>query len=103
MDVNELVQGKWLSAQDVKTSPTKTVVILSAGELVDKTSLKGEKYKALVVSAQIDGKTKDWRINYTTIRKLVEKYGTETNAWIGKPILLTTMYLQGGKEGIVPQ
>ena len=102
MDAFELVQSKWLTAQDIKESPTKTVVILSAGVLEEKVSTKGEKYKALVVPVQIDGKNKDWRINFTSIRKLVQVLGKETNLWVGKPILLTTMLMQGGKEGIVP-
>lgn len=103
-DVNELVQSKWLTAQDVKESVTKTVVLLSEGLVEDATSTKGEKYKALVVQVQLDGKlVKDWRVNRTSIKKLKEKFATaDTKAWIGKPILLTTMLMQGGREGIVP-
>lgn len=104
MDVNELVQSKWLTAQDVKESSTKTIVILSEGNVEDATSTKGEKYKALVVQVQLEGKlVKDWRVNRTSLKKLKEKFGSsDTKTWIAKPILLTTMLMQGGREGIVP-
>ena len=104
MDVNELVQSKWLTAQDVKESPSKTVVLLTEGNLEEATSTKGEKYKALVAQVQLDGsKVKDWRINRTSLKKLVAKFGSnDTKLWIGKPIVLTTMLMQGGREGIVP-
>ena len=103
MDVNELVQSKWLTAQNVKESPTKTVVILGAGSQEEVVSSKGEKYKALVLPVQLDALTKDWRVNRTSIRKLVDKLGSRTELWTGKQVVLTTMLMQGGKEGIVPQ
>ena len=103
MDVNELVQSKWLTAQNVKESPTKTVVILGAGSQEEVVSSKGEKYKALVLPVQLDALSKDWRVNRTSIRKLVDKLGSKTEFWVGKPVVLTTMLMQGGKEGIVPQ
>lgn len=103
MDVNELVQSKWLTAQDIKESTTKTVVILTEGNVEDVTSTKGEKYKALVLQVQLDGtKLKDWRVNRTSLKKLKEKFAnTDTKTWIGKPVVLTTMLMQGGREGIV--
>ena len=102
MDVTELVQSKWLTAQEIKDSPTKTVVILGSGQQEEVLSTKGERYKALVVPVQIDGRTKDWRLNRTSIKKLAEKFGRDTQVWVGKPILLTTLMMQGGREGLVP-
>ena len=102
MDVTELVQSKWLTAQNVKESPTKTVVILSQGTQEEVISTKGENYKALVVQVQLDGLMKDWRVNRSSLKKLVEKLGSKTELWVGQRVLLTTMLMQGGKEGVVP-
>lgn len=101
MDVLELVQSKWLTAQNVKESPTKTVVILSQGTQEEVVSTKGEKYKALVLQVQLDTVMKDWRVNRTSLRKLVEKLGSKTELWVGQRVLLSTMLMQGGKEGVV--
>ena len=104
MDITEIVQSKWLTAQDVKESSTKTVVLLGEGNCEEVVSTKGEKYKALVIPVQLDGvKMKDWRVNRASLKKLREKFNSfDTKSWIGKPIVLTTMLMQGGKEGIIP-
>lgn len=102
MDVTELVQSKWLTAQNVIDSPTKTVVILSQGTQEEVISTKGEKYKALVVQVQLDGLMKDWRLNRASLKKLVEKLGSKTEVWVGQRVVLKTMLMQGGKEGVVP-
>jgi hypothetical protein len=102
MDVTELVQSKWLTAQQVKDSPSKTVVILGQGLQEEVLSTKGEKYKALVLPVQLDGVGKDWRVNRTSLRKLVVLFGIRTESWVGKSVLLTTILMQGGREGIIP-
>ena len=102
MDVSDLVQSKWLTAQDVKESSTKTVVIIGVGNKQEETSTKGEKYTALVLPVQLDAKTKDWRVNRASLKKLIQMLGVETSGWVGKPVVLTTILMQGGKEGIIP-
>lgn len=101
MDVTDMVQSKWLTAQDVKESPTKTVVIIGAGSQEEVVSTKGEKYKALVLPVQIDGRNKDWRVNRNSLKKLSSIFTVKTESWVGQKVLLTTMLMQGGKEGIV--
>ena len=102
VDVSELVQSKWLTAQDVKDSNTKTVVIVGVGDVKEETSSKGEKYKALIVPVQIDGKMKDWKLNRSSLKRLLISLGKDTSLWVGQKVLLTTMLMQGGKEGIIP-
>lgn len=102
MDVTELVQSKWLTAQNVKESQTKTVVIIGQGVQEEVVSTKGDKYKALILPIQLDGLTKDWRVNRTSLRKLVEKFGTKTELWVGKSVVLGIVLMQGGKEGLIP-
>ena len=104
MDVSELVQSKWLTAQDVKDNQVKngvaTIVVIGVGEQQEAVSTKGEKYKALVLPVQIDAKTKDWKVNRNSLKKLVSKLGADTASWVGQKVVLTTMLMQGGKEGI---
>jgi len=100
MDVSSLVESKWLTANDVRTSQSKTLVVISAGVLEDAVSIKGEKYKTLILPVEIDNKKKDWKLNRSSLKKFVEKHGKDTGLWVGKPIKVTTILLQGGKEGI---
>jgi len=100
MDVSDLVESKWLTANDVRTSNSKTLVVVSAGVLEDAISMKGDKYKTLVLPVELDGKKKDWKLNRSSLKKFVERHGKDTSAWVGKPIKVTTILLQGGKEGI---
>lgn len=102
MDITNMVQSQWLTAQEVKNSPTKIVTIVDQGKLEDAKSLKGETYQALVLRVDLDKKEKQWKLSRSAARKLAEKYGNETSAWLGKQVALTTMLMQGGKEGILP-
>lgn len=103
MDVSELVQSKWLTAQNVKESPSKTVVIIGQGLQEEVTNNKGEKYKALILPVQIDGLSKEWRVNRSSLKKLISLFGVRTESWVGQKVVLTTMLMQGGKEGVIPQ
>jgi hypothetical protein len=102
MDVKDIVQNSWLTAQDVKNSPTKIATILDAGKVEEAVDQKGLKYKALVLTVELDKNSKTWKLNRYSARKLAEKFGTETSFWVGKQVALTTMLMQGGKEGVIP-
>ncbi len=103
MDVKEMVQNNWFTAQDIKNSPTKIATIVDPGTVEEATSQKGEKYQALKLKIDIDKVVKEWRPNKYALRKLSERFGTtKTEEWVGKQVALTTMLMQGGKEGIIP-
>ena len=102
MDVKELVQSKYLTAQFVKESPTKIATILDQGKEEVVTTTKGDSYKAVTILVEVDKHQKDWRLSRHALRKISAAFGTETSAWVGKQIALTTMLMQGGKEGVVP-
>jgi hypothetical protein len=102
MDVTELVQSKWLTSQDVKESVTKTAVVIGVGVRQKAVNSKSEEYETLILPVQLDGRIKDWRLNKASLRKLVAKFGVKTEAWVGQPITLTVIPIQGGKEGVVP-
>lgn len=102
MDVANLIQGQFLTANEVKNSPTKIATIVSVGELVEAENTAKEKYKAFQIQIELDGQQKVWRLNKYSLRKLAERFGTETSAWLGKQVALTTILTQGGKEGVAP-
>ena len=103
MDISDEVQSKYLAAADVKNSPTKTIVILDEGKKTEATDSKGQKYISSEFLVSLDALRKIWRPNKTAKKKLAEKFGsTDTLVWIGKPIVVTTAFFQGGREGIVP-
>jgi hypothetical protein len=102
MDIKDLVQNPWFTAQQVKNSPSKIVTILDGGRIEEATDKEGERYRVLTLTVNLDGEKKLWKLNKYSAKKLSERFGLETNLWIGKQVLLTTMLMQGGKEGIVP-
>ena len=102
MDVKELVQSKFLTAQFVKDSPTKIATILDQGKEEVVTTTKGETYKAISILVDVDKVQKEWRLSRHALRKISMAFGTETSQWVGKQLALTTMLMQGGKEGVVP-
>lgn len=97
-----MVQSKWLTAQEVKNSPTKIATILDQGKEEVVTTTKGEQYQAITILIELDKNKKEWRLNKTALRKIATAFGTETSQWVGKQVALTTMLMQGGREGIVP-
>ena len=102
MDVKQMVENTWLTSTDVINSPTKTVVILDQGKVETATSLKGEEYQAVKVLVSMDETKKDWRLSKTALKKMVQAFGAETQLWVGKKVMLTTIPTQGGKTGIIP-
>ena len=102
MDVTELIQGQFLTASEVKNSPTKIATIVSIGSIEEAKDTKGQPYKAFQIQIELDKQQKVWRMNKYSLRRLAERFGTNTQAWLGKQVALTTMITQGGKEGVAP-
>lgn len=102
MDITDLVQSQWLTSTDVKNSPTKIVTIVSAGTREEATNTKGEKYKAFQIQVELDKVQKIWRVNKFSLKKLADRFGTDTSSWLGKQVAVTNMLMQNGKEGISP-
>ena len=96
MDVSELLESDFVSVQLVQTSPTKKATILNSG--VEETGQYGKGCKLLV---DIDGKQKYYKPNKTSLKAIVLKWGTKTELWVGKTLLLNLAMLQGGKLGVV--
>ena len=96
MDITKLVQGDSLNIDFVKNSNSKKLVILSAGAMKLMQDNK-EKFTCLV---EIDSKQINWTPNKTSMRNISEKYGMDSNGWIGKQISLTIESVKG-REAII--
>ena len=94
MDITEFV-GNSVTVEVVKASPTKSLVILSGGALKD---YEGKKKLCMLV--EMDGKQISYTPNKTSLRAIAAKYGNESTAWIGKPIMLAIGSING-KEAVI--
>jgi hypothetical protein len=98
MDVTKLLESEYLSVQIVNESPSKTGVILSAG--TEQPSKDGS-YKSLQVLIEIDGKNKLWRINRVSLKALSDKFGKQSEAFIGKAVCFSVVKQSNGKDGVL--
>lgn len=95
VDATQATESSYITADLVKNSPTKTLVILGEGEY-RKTDY-GDK---LVLPVEIDGKKKEWSINKDSGMNMLDKFGKDTKAWLGKKIELKIMRVLG-KDSVV--
>ena len=82
MDVSGMVGGNNVTIDGVKSSPVRQGVILSGGAMA-KTQDGKDKMSLLV---EFNGKQIQWMPNKTSLKFLMDKYGKESNAWIGKVV-----------------
>lgn len=93
MDTKNLVESEYVSTELVNNSPTKTLVILSAGALTpDKFNEGQNRFQCLV---EIDGQQKKYKPNKPTLKNLHAKYGTDSAAWVGKQVNLVITSMNG--------
>ena len=86
MDINALFPSKYLAAQDIQADPG--VVFTIAG--IQGETLDGEQ-RALVKFAE---HPKGLILNVTNKNSIVALYGAETDAWIGKRVILFSTHTE---------
>lgn len=96
MDTKTLTQSDNVTLQLVRESPSKRLVILTSGAM----SLDRENRMRFGCMVEIDGTTKLYRPNKTTMKALQDKYGFESGSWVGKMLTLSIGQVQG-KEAII--
>lgn len=90
-------ESNYLKASDIKG--TKPKVKINRVELVE---FENDGVKESKPCAYFEGKEKALVCNSTSVKELINTYGTDSNDWIGNEIILGTKYYDGvGKEGIV--
>ena len=91
MDTKQLTESDGISIRVVNESPSKKIIILSAGAM--KPNREGQsKFNCLV---EIDGTQKGYMPNKTTLRLLQAKYGFESSSWVGKSLQLSVGTIEG--------
>lgn len=82
MIVTEMLESKFLSADDVKRANQDSLVILSSGEAIT----YGAQEKRLRVVVEFCQKQKYWTINTQTLKNLAEAWGDESDRYVGKVV-----------------
>lgn len=96
MDTKQLTESDLVTIALVNGSASKRLVILSAGAMVnDKDG--NSRFQCLV---EMDGQSKKWRPNKTTMRSLQQKFGYDSSAWVGKVLSLSCGKIEG-KDAII--
>lgn len=95
VEVKSLLEGEYINVEYVRNSPTKKVTILTEGEMRE--TDYGNK---LVLSVEIDGKTKKWTLNKSTMENLKGPWGTDSKNWVGMNVAVMVTKMQG-KEMVI--
>jgi hypothetical protein len=87
MDMSIYAGNEWLIADTVSTdlkNPTKARIVDEGVGSINK--LNGK--KQAIFTIVVDGKECKWKPNATTVQKLIERFGTDSMAWLEKEIEL---------------
>jgi hypothetical protein len=90
MNLKEFVSGNSVSVEFVKQSATKKLKIISTGEI-----RKFENQEKVCFLVEIDGERLEYYPNRSSLRNLSERWGIESQAWIGREASLTIANLNG--------
>lgn len=91
VDVSDMLESEYVTKEFIKNSVSKKAVMLSAGVLSDNDYGK----KQLTVLIEIDGRQKKYTPNRLSLRRMAEKWGNNSQAWIGKPFTLAVEQIDG--------
>lgn len=94
VDTTQYGEGQYLTADMVKSSPSKKLVIV--GEPKGKPSDFGER---LTADVEMDGKKKEWRLNRDTVKNM-QTLGIDSKYWNGAEVNLQVVTISG-KESII--
>lgn len=94
VDVTEAMESQYLTADLVKESESKTIVIIDGGKYEDVT-YDGVTSKRLSINVELDMKAKIWRPNKDSVSNLAEAYGKDSDKWVGKQAKLSVVKIHG--------
>lgn len=95
MDATEFI-GNNLTLDTVRNSPSKKFVVLSAGAA----KIMQDNKRKLAILIEIDGRNLEWIPNKTSIQNVMEKYGKETQEWVGK-VFKVKAGVVNGKDAVI--
>ena len=77
--MKKFAESDFITIDDVKASPTKTIVFINPGE--EKLTDFGHKLRFMV---EMDGKRKYITLNRTSVQNIIDAFGPDSNVLIGK-------------------
>ena len=99
-----IITDIYLTAAEVIKLTDKTFLIAKAGSYKSMPQQDGKEVNKLVVPVKLsNSKVRDWIPNKTSIRKLVELYGDNTDDWLGKKaeFMITKQNVRGDMKDVV--
>jgi len=80
-----LIKDLYLSAEELKILPDKTFMVAKGAQYRKMPQRDGEEVEKLVVPVKLkNDAVRDWIPNKTSLKKMVAKFGDNTDNWIGK-------------------
>ncbi len=100
----KLVSGSYLKSSDIKDGDI--VVFNTGGGWVEQTKFPrpdGKPGTQFIIDVTWKGEAKMLRLNATSRKLLVEKYGNDTDKWIGKSakLFLMSTYVGGAEKNML--
>ena len=99
VDTTEAMESQYITADLVKASPTKQLVVTGEGEYENAT-FNNETSKRLTIPVEIDGKAKIWRPNKDSVKNFNAEFGKESKNWVGKVARLQVVTVQGKETAL---
>ena len=96
MDMEKFAVSDYITVEEVNMSKTKEIVFINSGE--EKTTDYGQRLRFLI---ELDQKQKYLTANMTSVKNLVEAFGSDSNAVIGKRAILKVEKAKNGKDTII--
>ena len=100
MDTREFAESSYVTAELIKTSPTKTATIIGDATRTEG-EYKGKKFMKLEMPVEIDGKHKTYSPNRDGVKNIQAALGMESKNWIGKVLVFQVVILQGKETLLV--
>ncbi len=95
----QAMESEYITADLVKESKTKVLVVLEGGEY-QKVVFDGKESEKLTLPVEIDGARKTWRPNRDSVKNLNRGFGEPTEDWVGKPVSLDVVSI-AGKDSVI--
>jgi hypothetical protein len=95
MDTTAYSEGKYVTKDLVKNSPTKIATILTEAIVV-----KGTFGDQLSCEVELDKRTKTWNLTIEQVKTCKNAFGTDSLLWIGKQVQFLVIPV-GSKEKLV--
>ena len=99
-----IITDIYLTATEIIKLPDKTFTIAKASAYKSMPQQDGKEVEKLVVPIKLsNAKVRDWIPNKTSIRKIVELYGDNTDDWIGKKaeFMITKQNVRGDMKDVI--